>query len=236
MTVARSQLAARLERHALDWIVPAWPVAPGVVALMTTRSGGASCGAHATLNLGDACGDDPANVAENRRRLASLLPSPPVWLRQVHGRDVIALDAANGKTIWKSYSIADRAGRAIGAAHAGWRGLARGVLESAIDAMRAPPADIIAWLGPAIGPRAFEVGDDVVDAFSDAGLTPFFTAKRRGKWLADLTGIARAKLERCGVASVHGGGPCTFENPDRFFSYRRDRDTGRVAALIWLSP
>jgi YfiH family protein len=132
--------------------------------------------------------------------------------------------------------LAERSGRAVGVAHAGWRGLARGVVESAVGAMGIPSADIVAWLGPAIGPRAFEVGGDVVDAFPDPALAPFFARKREGKWLADLAGIARTKLARCGVTSVHGDSSCTFENAARFFSYRRDRDTGRMAGLIWLTP
>jgi purine-nucleoside/S-methyl-5'-thioadenosine phosphorylase / adenosine deaminase len=243
-----------------DWIVPTWPAAQRVGALATTRSGGVSAGAYAGLNLGDACGDDPASVAENRRRLAAFLPSPPIWLRQVHGADVVTLDPANVDAARITAPIADaavtrergvvlaamiadclpvlfsdRSGHAIGVAHAGWRGLARGVLENAVAALQLDASEIVAWLGPAIGKRAFEVGDDVVDAF-DPELAPFFETQQPGKWRADLEGIARRKLARCGVTDVYGGGFCTFDDPARFFSYRRDRDTGRMAALIWLSP
>ena len=253
-------LAARIAAAGLDWIVPAWSVAPEVRSLATTRNGGASAGPYATLNLGKACGDDPAAVTENRRRVVSFLPSSPIWLRQVHGSDVATLDASAADSAHASAPIADaavtrergivlavtiadclpvlladRSGRAIGIAHAGWRGLARGVLENAVAAMGVPPGDIAAWFGPAIGSRAFEVGEDVVDAFADADVSTCFAVKRQGKWTADLCGIARTKLERCSVRSIHGGSFCTFEDPARFFSYRRDRETGRMAALIWLA-
>jgi polyphenol oxidase len=252
--------ATRIGAATLDWIVPAWPVASRVRSLATTRSGGTSTGPYATLNLGEACGDDPTAVAENRRRVVSFLPSSPVWLRQVHGSDVATLDATAVGAARASAPIADaavtrergvvlvvtiadclpvlladRSGRAIGIAHAGWRGLARGVLENAVAAMGVAPDDIVAWFGPAIGSRAFEVGEDVVDAFADADVSARFDVKRQGKWTADLCGIARTKLERCGLRSIHGGSFCTFEDPARFFSYRRDRETGRMAALIWLA-
>lgn len=258
---AGSKLAARIAAAGLDWLVPTWPVDPSVAALVTTRNGGASGGAHATLNLGDGCGDDPAAVVENRYRVESFLPSSPVWLRQVHGTDVLTLDPPTLDAVRKQASVADaavthqrgvvlavtvadclpvlladRSGRAIGIAHAGWRGLARGVLENTVAAMGVVPNEIAAWLGPAIGKHAFEVGDDVVEVFAAADVRAFFEIKRPGKWNADLQGIARAKLERLGVTSVHGNGSCTFDDPARFFSYRRDRKTGRMAALIWLAP
>lgn len=256
-----SALAARLADADFDWIIPDWPSAPRVQALVTTRNGGASIGAHATLNLGDACGDDPAAVAENRRRVQSFLPSAPIWLRQVHGDEVASValstldavrrcppvaDAAVTREPCTVLAVmvadclpvllADRAGRVIGVAHAGWRGLARGVVENIVAAMDVAPGEIVAWLGPAIGQRAFEVGEDVVAAFDDADISPYFEAEKPGKWHADLYGIARAKLIRVGVRDIYGGGFCTFHDAARFFSYRRDRDTGRMAALLWLGP
>ncbi|HEY4139097.1 MAG TPA: peptidoglycan editing factor PgeF [Casimicrobiaceae bacterium] len=255
------ELAARLAGAGVDWIIPDWPIAPCVQAFATTRNGGASIGARATLNLGDACGDDPAAVAENRRRVQSFLPSAPVWLRQVHGGAVTSvtlpsLDAvrmrppvADAAVARESgivlavmvadclpVMLADRAGRVIGVAHAGWRGLARGVVENVVAAMDVAPGEIVAWLGPAIGQRAFEVGDDVVAAFGAADISEYFEAAKAGKWHADLYGIARAKLNRAGVRDIHGGGFCTFHDAARFFSYRRDRNCGRMAALLWLAP
>ena len=253
--------ATRLAGAGFDWIIPDWPIAPRVQALVTTRNGGASVGAHATLNLGDACGDDPAAVAENRRRVQSFLPSAPIWLHQVHGDEVVVLDSstldaarahppvADAAVTHESgvvlavmvadclpVLLADRSARVIGIAHAGWRGLARGVVENVVAAMDVAPGEIVAWLGPAIGQRAFEVGEDVVAAFDDADVSPYFEAAKPGKWHADLYGIARAKLNRAGARDIHGGGFCTFHDAARFFSYRRDRDTGRMAALLWLAP
>ena len=253
-------LRSRIAAARLDWIVPQWPVASNVGAFATTRNGGTSVGAHSTLNLGAACGDDPAAVAENRRRVELFLPASPSWLRQVHGRDVAVIDASSvDRATWSAPTadaavtrerdvvlavivadcmpvlLASRAGDVIGIAHAGWRGLAHGVIENAVEAMNVAPGEIIAWLGPAIGKDAFEVGEDVVEAFADASLAACFEAKRPGKWNADLYAIARTKLARAGVRSIHGGGYCTFSDPARFFSYRRDRETGRMAALLWLS-
>jgi YfiH family protein len=253
--------AKRLAGADSDWIIPDWPIAPRVQALVTTRNGGASIGAHATLNLGDVCGDDPAAVAENRRRVQSFLPSAPIWLRQVHGDEVVVLDSstldaarahppvADAAVTHESgvvlavmvadclpVLLADRSARVIGVAHAGWRGLARGVVENVVAAMDVAPGEIVAWLGPAIGQRAFEVGEDVVAAFDDADVSPYFEAAKPGKWHADLYGIARAKLSRAGARDIHGGGFCTFHDAARFFSYRRDRDSGRMAALLWLAP
>lgn len=257
--VTALDLRSRFAVAGLDWIVPQWPVASHVQAFVTTRNGGASVGAYATLNLGASCGDDPSAVVENRRRIESFLPASPVWLRQVHGRDVARIDEAFDRAASSAPAadaavtrergvviavmvadclpvlLADRAGQVIGVAHAGWRGLARGVIENAVAAMDVAPDEIVAWLGPAIGRDAFEVGRDVVEAFGDADLATCFEAKRLGKWNADLYAIARAKLARAGVRSIHGGGYCTFSDPARFFSYRRDRDTGRMAALLWLT-
>ena len=261
MTVATSTFGSRLAAAGLDWIEPSWPVPARIQAIATTRNAGVSVGRYATLNLGGATGDDPAAVAENRRRLGMYLPSAPVWLHQVHGPDVVTLDATAIPTAHASSPVADAAvtrehnvvlgvliadclpvllaernGNVIAVAHAGWRGLARGVLQNAVAAMGIEPADIIAWLGPAIGMSAFEVGEDVVDAFAASDVHEGFAPKGRGKWNADLYAIARTRLEQSGVRSVNGGGYCTFTDSARFFSYRRERETGRMAVLLWIAP
>ncbi len=237
------------------WIVPAWPAPPRVKSLITTREGGVSGGAHASLNLGLNAGDDAAAVHANRALLRAHLPQEPKWLRQVHGACVVNADGLTG-TPEADASVARDAGtvctvmiadclpvllcdaraRAVGIAHAGWRGLVAGVVENTVAAMGVAPAEILAYLGPAIGPDAFEVGADVRDAFvaADSGAGAAFAPYREGKWLADLFELARRRLARCGVRQVFGGGLCTYRDPARFFSYRRDKTTGRMAALIWL--
>lgn len=241
------------------WIIPDWPVAPNVCSLITTRVGGVSCGAYASLNLGDHVGDDPLAVAENRRRVAAYLPAAPLWLKQVHGVDV--LDAAQfsgvssaptGDASFTRISgavcavmtadclpvlLCDRVGRVVAVAHAGWRGLAAGVLAKTVQAMALPGAQLLAYLGPAIGPQAFEVGDEVRKIFVDAHreAAAAFQPLHSGKWLADLYLLARQALGRCGVEAVYGGGYCTVHEEARFFSYRRDGESGRMASLIWLA-
>jgi len=257
---AASTLGSRIAAAGFDWIVPSWPVPERIQAIATTRNGGVSAGRYATLNLGTATGDDPAVIAENRRRLGGFIPSTPVWLRQVHGADVVRLDAAAIDVARTSAPVADaavtrernvvlgvliadclpvlfaeRTADVVAVAHAGWRGLACGVLENTVAAMGVDPADIVVWFGPAIGMNAFEVGEDVVDAFAETDVDQGFAPKGRGKWNADLYAIARARLERSGVRSVNGGGYCTFTDSARFFSYRRERETGRMAALIWIA-
>ncbi|MEP7063458.1 MAG: peptidoglycan editing factor PgeF [Betaproteobacteria bacterium] len=263
--MADAALATALAARALDWIVPRWDAPARVHALMTTRNGGASCGNEASLDVGGAHfqrdAADPLAVAENRRRIETLLPTAPVWLEQVHGRGVIAIDAANVDLLRASPPRADAlvtrcndvvlairvadcvpvlfaardADPVIGAAHAGWRGLAGGVLEATLAAMAAPPASVVAWVGPAIGANAFEVGHDVVDAFcaGDPGAHAHFVARTGGKFLADLHALARRRLRRAGVVDVHADDSCTFADAARFFSFRRDGATGRMAALIW---
>ncbi|MGH8250253.1 MAG: peptidoglycan editing factor PgeF [Steroidobacteraceae bacterium] len=240
-----------------DVLVPDWPVAPSVRAVMTTRAGGVSSGPFASLNLAGHVGDDPASVAENRRRLRQVLdlPSDPSWLTQVHGRDVARLpqNLPPGADAAVAFSpgpvcvvlvadclpvfLAAPGGDRVGIAHAGWRGLAGGVIEATIAALDCDPARLIAWLGPAIGPRHFEVGPEVRDACltgrPDAAAE--FRPGRDGRWLADLPGLARRRLAACGVSSIHGGGHCTVADPARFYSYRRDGATGRMAALAWLA-
>ncbi|MGH8621552.1 MAG: peptidoglycan editing factor PgeF [Burkholderiales bacterium] len=237
-----------------DWIIPDWPAPPGVKALITTRAGGFSEGPFASFNLGLRTGDDPQAVAANRARLASLLPQQPRWLRQVHGSRVVAADAptdsleADAAVARRAGTVcavlvadcipillAERTGSAVAIAHAGWRGLAAGVVENTVRAMACNPRDLVAYLGPGIGPDAFEVGDDVRDAFlaRDAGAAAAFTPHAAGKWLGDLFLLARRCLQRAEVGAIHGGALCTYSDARRFFSYRRSRTTGRMAALIW---
>ena len=240
-----------------DWIVPEWPAPPGVQSLITTRSGGDSVGAHASFNLGLRTGDDEATVRANRQLLRAWLPQEPKWLRQVHGAEVVVADglggipeadasvARNAGTVCAvmiadcmPVLLCDDAGSVVGIAHAGWRGLSSGVIENAVRATGVTPGGLLAWLGPAIGPDAFEVGSEVRDAFlaADPAAADAFTPYRAGKWLADLFKLARQRLERCGVRRVFCGGLCTHHDPARFYSYRRNPVTGRMAALIWLEP
>lgn len=239
-----------------DWIEPDWPAPQQVRALVTTRGGGVSRGRYASLNLGTRVGDDPRAVMENRARLRALLPSEPKWLQQVHGIEAVPADRAEGEpTADAAFTrapgvvcvvqtadclpvlLCDRDGTSIAAAHAGWRGLSSGVLERSVAALGLPPKDLLAWLGPAIGPRAFEVGADVFDSFTavDREAAAAFQPLREGKWLADLYALARRRLLRAGVAAVYGGQLCTDGDPARFFSHRRDGVTGRQATLIWLA-
>ena len=236
---------------------PDWPAPEGIRALVTTRRGGVSTGAYESLNLATHVGDDPAAVTVNRHRLrhALGLPAEPAWLEQVHGARVAVLprkdhapaDAAVTRVHGQVCAVlvadclpvflASRTGDRVGIAHAGWRGLAAGVVEATIQAMEADPGTLIAWLGPSIGPRAFEVGSEVRDAFTgrDAGAAAAFRPGRDGRFLADLPALARRRLAAAGVAEVHGGALCTHEDRARFFSYRRDGATGRMAALAWLA-
>jgi len=238
------------------WIVPDWPAPAAVRALSTTRAGGVSLAPYASLNLGAHVGDDPARVAENRARLRRLLPAEPRWLNQVHGSAVVDAAAVAGlPDADAAFSrkpgavcvvmtadclpvlLCDRAGTVVAAAHAGWRGLHGGVVEATVAAMGVAPGELIAWLGPAIGPQAFEVGGEVRAAFVAAdgrAEAAFRPAAQAGKWLADLYLLARQRLAALGVSAVHGGDCCTVGEADRFFSYRRDGVTGRMASLIWL--
>lgn len=262
MNERTSDVAARLRAAGLDWIVPQWPAPAAVQAFVTTRGGGVSEGAYATMNLGRSSADVPAAIAENQRRFESYLPASPARLRQVHGVAVATLTRDSAKI---PYFVADAAvtrergvvcavqtadclpvmfaapsGHAAGIAHAGWRGLAAGVLEATVRALREldpETQDLLAWLGPGIGAQAFEVGDDVHAAFvgHDAVTAAWFVPHRPGKWHADLYGLARYRLERCGVTWVGGGGYCTYTEHERFFSYRRERESGRMASAIWLA-
>ncbi|HMM46654.1 MAG TPA: peptidoglycan editing factor PgeF [Thiobacillaceae bacterium] len=221
---------------------------------MTTRAGGVSRAPWASFNLGDHVGDDPAHVAANRARLRQLLPGEPAWLTQVHGDRVVEFGRGANLEADAAFSrekgqvcvvltadclpvlFCDRAGSVIAAAHAGWRGLAHGVLEATVAAMRVEPGEILAWMGAAIGPNAFEVGDEVREAFVGRHdeAAACFLPRASNKWLADIYQLARIRLAHAGVGAVHGGGRCTFDEPETFYSYRRDGITGRMASLIWL--
>ncbi len=264
-------------REAEGFLVPGWNAPPKVRAVSTTRAmPGVSAAPFHHFNLGSNSGDDPHAVAENRRRLVELaqLPSPPHWLKQVHGVEVLRFDAppepdAASITIPDSQAplpsnqeadasitsapgvvlailtadclpvlFASKTGDEIAAAHAGWRGLAAGVLEATVAAMRTPPNELIAWLGPAASSECYEIGAEVRDAFlaHDAISGRHFIPTRENHFRIDLFALARDRLTAAGVAQIHGGGLCTMSDAERFYSYRRDGRTGRQAALIWINP
>jgi YfiH family protein len=228
-----------------------------VRAACTTRTGGCSGGPWTSLNLGGHCGDAPDNVRRNRERLLQHLPAPPQWLRQVHGATVARHPGVPGAAPKADALVAfgrgqvcavltadclpvffcDRAGSRVAVAHAGWRGLACGVLAATVRALDTAPGSLLAWLGPAIGPAVYEVGEEVAEALREQLGTDFPAAfTRRGeRWLLDLYAVARLQLAAAGLGAVYGGGLCTFSDPARFFSHRRDGVTGRMASLIWLA-
>lgn len=246
----------------LAWLTPDWPAPATVRALSTLRTGGLSKPPFASFNLGGHVGDDAAAVEGNRRalRAAAKLPADPQWLEQVHGSCVTDLDspgparpadAAVTRQPGRICAIltadclpvllAGDAGDRVGAAHAGWRGLAAGVIEAAVAALGVPPRQLLAWLGPAIGPRHFEVGAEVREEFmrcAGAGDTAAddaaFVPSARGRYMADLYALARRRLLRLGVEGIYGGGECTYTDEARYYSYRRDGSTGRQTTLIWL--
>jgi hypothetical protein len=241
-----------------------WTPPRGVRAAFTTRAGGVSAAPYATLNVGAHVGDAPAAVTENRRRVrdALRLPSEPLWLEQVHGVDVVEVADASAAVAMRieppradavvvrtpgvvaAIQVADclpvllatADGRAIAAAHAGWRGLAGGVIERTVAALGGAPAALSAWLGPAIGPAHFEVGAEVRAAFceGDPQACRHLVPNARGRWLCDLAALARLRLERLGVPAPAGGTWCTYADAARFFSHRRAAPTGRMVALLWL--
>lgn len=252
---SRGMLAARVAAAGLDWIVPDWPAPVRICALSTTRNGRAGAGFDLARNH--------LQVDTAQSELRRWLPADPLWLSQVHGAAICDADevsavrrsdppVADGVvaraigTVCAVRSadclpvlLTDRSGSVVAAAHAGWRGLAAGVLEATLAAMRTSPADVCAWLGPAIGPRAFEVGADVFAAHcaDDVGAAACFMPHHPGKWLADLYALARRRLRRAGVVDIHGGGRCTLSESATFYSYRRDgaAATGRMATLIWIA-
>jgi hypothetical protein len=238
-----------------DFIIPDWPVPANVRALVTTRHGGVSTGHYASLNLGDHVGDDPAAVAANRRLLRAQLPAEPVWLKQVHGtRCIAAATAAPNSEADAAFArspgvvcavltadclpilLCDDAGTVVAAAHAGWRGLAAGVIESTVAALDVPGARLLAWLGPAIGPQHFEVGGEVRETFlaHDPKAQQAFVALADGKWLCDIYRLAAQRLAALGVCRITSADFCTVRDARHFYSYRRDGATGRMASLIWL--
>jgi polyphenol oxidase len=240
--------------HKPEFIIPDWPAPANVKALQTTRAGGISTGSYASLNLGDHVKDNPLHVAHNRQSLSPFLPTEPVWLQQVHGIRVIDASTSSClETADASFStrkevvcvtmtadclpvlLCDEAGTVVAAIHAGWRSLCDGVIEAAVEVMPGEASHLMAWLGPAIGPEAFEVGGEVRqqfivhDAQAEAAFRP-----HGNKWLGDLYTIARQRLQSSGITRIYGGGRCTYSEPESFFSFRRDGDTGRMATFIWL--
>lgn len=238
-------------------ILPDWPASGHVRAVVTTRIGGESRGAYASLNLSDSVGDDPAAVSANRATLADwlTLPQEPVWLRQIHGNTVVdAAKVSAGVAADAAYTdisgivcvvttadclpvfFCDRQGNQVAVAHAGWRGLAAGVLAAIVEAFSLPPEQLYAWLGPAIGPENFEVGEEVRSVFLKRQRSNIsaFVPSSHGRWLADIYQLANNDLRAVGVEKIFGGGLCTYTDAQRFYSYRRDRTTGRMASLIWI--
>ncbi len=238
----------------MKWIEADWPAPANVHAVTTLRSGGVSGGAYASLNAAAHVGDRPEDVAQNRLRIKERLrlPAEPAWLRQVHGTAVVEAeqvdepveaDASHSERAGTVCAVltadclpvlfTNREGTRVAAAHAGWRGLAAGIVERTVDALGG--GDLLVWLGPAIGPECFEVGADVRRAFlrKSADCAAAFKAKSDDKWLADIYLLARIILNQEGIERVFGGGCCTVSDAERFYSYRRDGETGRMATLIW---
>ena len=247
----------KLDGGQRGWLVPEWPAPFWVHACTTTRDGGISEGSFASLNLAEHVGDDVTCVTENRRSLlgALHLPTMPLWLQQVHG--TVVVDAATAKPGYEADAsfatrpglvcavltadclpllLCDGGGTRVAAVHAGWRGVLAGVVENGVRVMQRPGAQLLAWLGPAIGPKAFEVGEEVRDAFiaEDPQAAVAFSPSPGGRWLADIYLLARQRLARMQVTAVYGGHWCTVNDAARFYSYRRDGVTGRMASLIWM--
>lgn len=240
-----------------EWLVPDWEAPAHVRAFVTTRAGGVSRGEYASMNLGYSSGDDAGHVARNRAIVREKLPSEPGWLKQVHGTHAAHIDrgdevpTADAAVVSRPGRVAvvltadcmplflcDDSGQRVAVAHAGWRGMAAGVIESTVRAMGCEPSRLLAWMGPAIGPDAFEVGPEVREAFvaSDRESEAAFRPHAPGKFMADLYALARRRLARAGVERIGGGGFCTYHEPERFFSYRRVKASGRMGAFIWLEP
>src|SRR5690554_5538360 len=238
-----------------DWLAPDWPAPQNVHACVTTRNGGESSGPFAGFNLGAHVGDSLDDVQANRAYLADALQCQPTWLDQVHGHRVVTADAEQTLSADASVSreiglaccimsadclpvlFADQAGSCVAAAHAGWRSLVAGILENTVARMQVAPWQIMAWLGPAIGPKVFEVGEEVREAFVHLHAEAehaFVPSQSSERWLADIYQLARVRLAACGVQAIYGGGLCTVTDP-RFYSYRRDARTGRFASLVWLT-
>lgn len=242
------------------WIVPDWDVPNHVKAVTTTKQGGVSNGSYASMNLAQHVGDDAAIVAQNRECLMQKLQlsNEPVWLNQVHSNYVMELqlhansklpEDADGSVSRQAglvcavmtadclpLLLSNRQGTCVAAVHAGWRGLAAGIIENAVQVMQCSSSEIFAWLGPAIGPLAFEVGDDVRDKFiaynkmAEQAFMPY----ENGKWLANIYMLAQQRLNKLGIRNISGGSYCTYRQDSLFYSYRRDKTTGRMASLIWM--
>lgn len=246
-----------VELQSPGFITPDWPAPANVHALSTLRTGGCSSGPYSGFNLAAHTGDDAAAVLSNRALLRQhfSLPAEPIWLQQVHSNRIISADPDNiggeADGSWTEHTgrvcvvmtadclpvlICNQQGSKVAAAHAGWRGLHAGVITNAIRRLESDPAELMVWLGPAIGPEAFEVGAEVLRAFADRNHenTSSFRQTDDQHWLCDLYQLARIELSSQGVTSVFGGNECTFTDEQRFYSYRRDGDTGRMASLIWL--
>ena len=240
-----------------EWLVPEWDAPPRVRAFVTTRHGGVSQGEFASMNLGKHSGDDPAHVEENRLIVREHVPETPRWMAQAHGIAVADLDRLPDGQVPKADAavlgspgrvgavltadcmplfLCDASGRRAGVAHAGWRGMAAGVIEKAVQAIGGRPSQVMAWMGPTIGPDAFEVGAEVRQAFlaMDPAAQGAFKPHAKGKFMADLYELARQRLARAGVTQVSGGGFCTYTQGERFFSYRRKKESGRMGAFIWM--
>lgn len=244
--------------NSINFIQPQWPAPANVKALQTTRMGGVSAASFTSLNFGAHVGDDPIAVAANRQLLSLYLPSEPVWVNQVHGVEVI--DAAVSSCLQNADAsfttkpnvvcvtmtadclpvlLCDKKGNVVAAVHAGWRGLCDGVIEAAVAKMQVPASEILVWLGPAIGPKAFEVGDEVREQFIEKDCQAALAFKPHGdKWLCNIYLIARQRLNAFGVTEIYGASMnedfCTYTDDERFFSFRRDNVTGRMASMIWL--
>ena len=243
------------EKHKIDWIIPKWPVPKNIGCVTTTRENGYSRGNFSSLNLAQHVGDDVAHVNSNREFVTEKLAlhNSPSWLDQQHTNKVVELPISKHLTADAAYTtevdvvcavltadclpvlFSDRNGECVAVAHAGWRGLAAGVLENTLHAMPVRHEQMICWLGPAIGPNKFEVGAEVRQVFVDKDCSneDAFQQKTKGKFLADIYQLAMNTIKANGVDAIYGGGYCTYTDKQRFFSYRRDTETGRMATLIW---
>lgn len=241
-----------------DWIIPEWPAPPQVKALTTTKEGGYSREPYQSFNLSLGVGDEPETVLANRALLREKanLPNEPYWLQQVHGTKAvelgveapISLEADAAFTRYPQQIcvvttadclpilVCNKSGTVVAAIHAGWKGLAAGVIAETVKKLACDPSTLLVWLGPAIGPTAFEVREEVLTAFKAYPSATAFTATPNGTWFADLYQLAKEQLQRLGVTDIFGGHFCTYREPQRFFSFRRSKTTGRMATLIWLTP
>ncbi len=239
------------------FIAPEWPAPPNIRSMITTRKGGVSKNGFASFNIAQHVGDDVKAVTNNRAALREFLPDEPLWLQQIHGNEVIHANAKSSQNmvgdavittipnIVLAIQTADclpvllcnQSGSVIGACHAGWKGLCNGVIENTLQEMQCSPKDMIAYLGPAIGPNKFEVGADVRDAFISKHTiaASAFVQISNEKWLANIYSLAKMRLSFAGITDIYGGDFCTFSDKDRFYSYRREKVTGRMASLIWLT-